>query len=233
LRLLTPLICLILSLATPIFAQESCAVQLVLAIDVSRSVSPPEFDLIRHGTAEAFRHKDVISLVSFANGGILVAVIQWSGRGQQRLMIPWKRLNDATSARALAHEIDTMTRAFSLDLTAPGDALIAAEALNRSAPVTCQRRVIDMSGDGIRNTGIGTARAADEVARKGVTINGLVIRGASPDPVMFYETNVRRGALSFVELAATYDDFPRAMFRKLIRELTPTVSSIPARKGQG
>ena len=205
-------------------AQASCEVELVLAMDVSRSVNPKEYDLVRHGTAQAFRNEDVISLVSMANGGILVAVIQWSGPAQQRLMIPWRHLNDETSARALADKIDAMERAFSRDLTAPGDALIAAETLGRDAPLTCRRRVIDVSGDGVRNTGLDTAQAADEVARRGVTINCLVIRGATPDPVMFYKTNLRRGSLSFMEISETYDDFPRAIFRKLLRELTPSVS---------
>ena len=219
-------ICLLTSGLAPLslHAQASCRVELVLAMDVSRSVSPTDFDLIRHGTAEAFRSPEIIELVGWMEGGILATVTEWSGPEQQRQVIDWQHLETPEALRKFADDIDAMRRVYRFDLTAPGNALIHAESLGASAPRQCRRRVIDISGDGVRNTGLNGGDSADLVAKKGVTINGLVITGATPDPVPYYLGEIKKGPLSFVELSDGYDDFPRAMFRKLLRELTPSVS---------
>lgn len=203
---------------------SACEVALVVAIDVSRSVDAREFDLIRHGTAEAFRNPEILRLVDWLEGGISVAVTQWSGEDEQAVALPWRHVASAAEMGQAADEIDTMRREFRYDLTAPGEALAHAEALFASAPVVCRRQVIDLSGDGVQNAGALTGAIADAIEARGVTINGLVVRGDTPDPLDFYETEVRRGPLGFIEIATGYDDFGAAMFRKLLRELTPNLS---------
>lgn len=227
-RLIAALAFCLFGLASlPAQAQQTCGVELVMAMDVSRSVNPEEFDLIRHGTAEAFRHPEITELITWMPGGILATVTQWSGPGQQKQLVGWHHLTSHAEIAVFADEIDAMKRAYRFDLTAPGDALFHAQELGASAPMTCRRRVIDLSGDGVRNTGLDTGTVANDIERRGVTINGLVVGGATPDPVPFYFTDIKRGPLSFVELSDGYDDFPRAMFRKLLRELTPSVSILP------
>ncbi len=212
--------------ALPLKAQETCAVELVLAMDVSRSVDPAEFQLIRNGTAEAFRNPEIIALIDWMPGGVLVTVTQWSGMRQQRQLIPWTLLNTADDARAFANAITAMKRTFRYDLTAPGEALLHAEALGQTAPYKCSRRVIDIAGDGVRNTGENVSEVTDRIAAQGVTINGLVVRGDTPDPLEFYQTEVKRGPLAFVEISDGYDDFPRAILRKLLREISPNLSRL-------
>lgn len=207
-------------------AQQSCEIELVLAMDVSRSVDPNEFDLIRHGTAQAFRNPEILELIDWMKGGVLVTVTQWSGAGQQRQIIPWQFLTDAATTRVFADQLDAMKRTFRYDLTAPGEALAHAADLGKTAPMSCQHRVIDVAGDGVRNTGRNVAEIADEIEAQGVTINGLVVRGDSPDPLEFYQTEIRRGPLSFIEVAQGYDDYPRAIFRKLLREMSPNLSML-------
>jgi len=51
-----------------------------------------------------------------------------------------------------------------------------------------------------------------------------VIRGDHPDPLEFYVNDIQRGPLSFVEIADGYDDFPRAIFQKIQREIAPLYS---------
>ena len=60
-----------------------------------------------------------------------------------------------------------------------------------------------------------------------VTINGLVILGATPNPLPHYEAEVIGGFGAFVEVAENFDDYPRAILRKLLRELSPSLSSAP------
>ena len=52
-----------------------------------------------------------------------------------------------------------------------------------------------------------------------VTVNGLVIKGADPDPVAYYRAEVIHGPGAFVEIAADFDDYEAAMKRKLLREI--------------
>jgi Ca-activated chloride channel homolog len=210
----------------PLKAQEKCEVELVLAMDVSRSVDPAEFQLIKNGTAEAFRNPEILELIDWIPGGVLVTVTQWSGIRQQRQLIPWTLLNSAEDVRDFADAITAMKRTFRYDLTSPGEALVHAEKLGRTAPYKCNRRVIDIAGDGIRNTGLNVSETADRIAALGVTINGLVVRGDSPDPLEFYETEVKRGPLAFIEISDGYDDFPRAIFKKLLREMSPNLSRL-------
>lgn len=204
----------------------ACAVALVLALDVSRSVDAREFDLIRHGTAEAFRDPEIQALIGFLNGGALVTALQWSGPDQQHQMLPWRHVTDKASVLALAEAIDGMPRFYRFGLTSPGEALLQANSLFAKTPQPCKRQVIDISGDGIRNIGLPVGPVADSIESSNVIINGLVVRGDTPDPLEFYQTEIKRGPLGFVQISKDYDDFPRAMFLKLLRELSPSLSSL-------
>ena len=117
-----------------------------------------------------------------------------------------------------------MKRAFRFEFTAPAQGLSHAFSMFAQNPTPCERKVIDLSGDGRANQGESTGQMASLIAELGVTINGLVIRGDHPDPLEFYVNDIQRGPLSFVEIANGYDDFPRAIFQKIQREIAPLYS---------
>ena len=52
-----------------------------------------------------------------------------------------------------------------------------------------------------------------------ITVNGLVIRTSDHRVPIYYDREVIRGPESFVEIADGYDDYERAMRRKLVREI--------------
>jgi hypothetical protein len=82
--------------------------------------------------------------------------------------------------------------------------------------------VIDVSGDGQNNSGIDPA----VVYANGfgdIRVNGLAIRSYERDVVAYYREQVIRGPGAFVEEADSFEDFPRAIRRKLIRELTERI----------
>ncbi len=87
-------------------------------------------------------------------------------------------------------------------------------------PTQCERKVIDFSGDGRANQGESTGQMASLITDLGVTINELVIHGDHPDPLEFYVNGIQRRPLSFVEIADSYDDFPREI-ELLYSENTP------------
>ncbi len=211
-----------LVLGHPARAQE-CGLELVLAMDVSRSVVNSEFDLQMGGLALAFRDPEVAEAITWTPGGVMATVTQWSGADAQIQPVPWTHLTDAASAAAFAAAIERQERAFFASYTAVGEALFHANRLSATNPRRCARRVIDVSGDGASNRGRPALPMAEALAANGVTVNGLVIKGAWPDPVEFYLRNVVRGDAAFLETTENFADYAAAIKRKLLRELTPQV----------
>ena len=202
-----------------------CGLELVLAMDVSRSVVNWEYDLQLGGLAAAFRHPEVAEAIGWVQGGVMATVTQWSGPGAQLQVVPWSHLTDAGSAAAFAVMIEAAERESYVAYTAIGEALFHANRLSATNPKRCAKRVIDLSGDGVSNRGRETAPVAEALAANGVTVNGLVIKGAKPDPERYYIQNVVRGTGAFLEVADGFEDFPRAIRRKLLRELAPAIAA--------
>ncbi len=205
-------------------AVVACEVALVIALDVSRSVDRDEYALMRDGIASAFLDEEVRQLIEWMPGGLMVTVTQWGGEGQQRQAVPWQRIEGKAGIVRFVEAFTAQSRGFWMADTAVSEALIHADGMFNAAADQCRRQVIDVSGDGIANAGTQVAPIARLIGSKGVTINGLVITGASPDPVSFFESQVIGGPFAFVETANSYADYPRAMKRKLLRELTPAVA---------
>jgi hypothetical protein len=197
----------------------------VLAMDVSRSVVDSEYDLQMGGLASAFRDPEVVEAIRWIQGGVMATVTQWSGPEAQVQPVPWLHLTDGTSAGAFALLIERQERSFFASYTAIGEALSHANSLSATNPLRCKRRVIDVSGDGASNRGQAVRPLAEALAANGVTVNGLVIMGAWPDPAEFYLRNVVRGEGAFLETAETFSDYAVAIKRKLLRELVPQVAS--------
>ena len=203
----------------------ACGLELVLAMDVSRSVVTSEFDLQMNGLALAFRDPEVAEAITWITGGVMATVTQWSGPEAQTQPVPWTHLTDAAGAAAFAAAIEGQQRVFFASYTAIGEALFHADGISATNPLRCKRRVIDVSGDGASNRGRPARLIAEALAADGVTVNGLVILGAWPDPAEFYLRNVVRGDGAFMETAANFSDYADAIKRKLLRELTPQVSA--------
>lgn len=198
---------------------SACALELILAVDVSGSIDSNEFDLQADGLAEAFENPSLIAAIGALEGGLLVTMTHWSGSTRHRQMTGWHRLTDAGSMAAFAAEARSAGRAWRNFSTAIGEAMIHAAEVSANAPATCKRRVIDVSGDGVSNEGTAPATVSGALAIQGYTINGLVIRGADPDPVAHFRAQVIAGPGAFVEVAADFADYPRAILRKLLREI--------------
>lgn len=203
---------------------DACGLELVLAIDVSRSVVESEFEIQTGGLAAAFRDSRVVAAITWTEGGIMATVTQWSGAASQEQTVPWSHLTDAASIAAFASAVELQERAFSASYTAIGAALVHADSLGATNPRPCARRVIDVSGDGTSNHGPEPKPVAETLAARGVTVNGLVILGAWPDPAAYYRDNVVRGDGAFLELAQGFGDYPAAIRRKLLRELAPQLA---------
>lgn len=214
-----------LALATGLAAAapaNACDTALLLAIDVSASVDSEEYMLQARGMAAAFRDADVIAAIE--NGtGVLVSALYWSGWQHQEVRLGWRRLETGADAAAFAADLGGLRRRYDHWGTSVGDALATAEVRfeDSAEAASCARRVLDVSGDGVANHGPSTAAMRDRLVARGVTVNGLVIRGELPDPEPFYRAEVIGGPGAFLEIADGYEDYARAFRRKLLRELRP------------
>jgi hypothetical protein len=206
--------------AAPAFAQAVVDLQLVLAVDVSGSVSDERFRLQQQGYARAFRDWRVLEAIR--SGGaqaIAVTMTQWTGPSQQAQVVAWMVVSDETSMLALADAIERTTRQLYGGGTSISGAIDHAVTLFPDSGVRSGRQVIDVSGDGANNRGRPAADARDDAVQKGITINGLPILALEPGLDQYYQNNVIGGANAFMVVAESYETFAEAVVRKLITEI--------------
>lgn len=208
----------------PADATPHCKLALVLALDVSGSVDQKEYRLQTQGLAQAFRSEEIIAAIRFpGNKAIAVTVLQWSGDPHQLQVIPWTLLSDDAAIASFANQIDNVERAFKPYSTAIGNALTFSAGLFQSNPYTCDRQVIDVSGDGPNNEGEDVEPARNRVVSTGITVNGLAILGPREFLASYYRESVVGGNGAFVISANTFKDYPEAIRKKLLREIQPPI----------
>lgn len=218
------------ALGGPLAAAE-CRQALLLALDVSSSVSAAEDALQRGGLAAALIAPEVEAAVFAAPLPVAIAAYEWSGRYNQQILTDWRLIRDRGDLLELAETIGRSRRSHNEFPTAMGYALGYGAGMLARAPA-CLFKTLDMAGDGENNEGFPPRAAYAEFPFADVTVNGLVVSapddGAEIDLVAWYRDQVLRGPGAFLEIAHGFDDYERAMRRKLLRELTPrAVGALP------
>lgn len=212
---------------TPSAAAEAVDLQLVLAVDVSMSMDEEEQRLQRQGYAQALTAPDVLDAIGKgAYRSIAVAYVEWAGSADQLLLIDWRRIDGAASAKAWAD--DLLSRPYRrVYRTSISGGLMFSLPLFDKSPFQGERRVIDVSGDGANNQGMAVTLARDAVVAQGITINGLPILISRSYNSYFdvaeldayYEDCVIGGENAFVVPIKTRDDFLPATRRKILMEV--------------
>ena len=212
-------IVLLIALLAEAVPAQGAALALVLAVDVSASITADSYLLEHDGIARAFANPRLVDAISASPGGIEVLVLEWSDPDKIAVTVDWTRVADAPSAAAFAAAVRA-TRRSSDGLTAIGPALLAAEAAFDRLPEPAARRVIDLSGDGMANFGSPPPAAArDRIVAAGIAINGLAILTDEPWLEDYYRDNLIGGPSAFVVAARTFESFADAMLRKLTQEV--------------
>ena len=206
---------------------QAAAVALVLAIDVSESVSSERYILQHDGIARAFETPLLIDAIAAVPGGIEALVLEWSDPDKIAITVGWTRIANRGAAAAFSASVRATERT-SHGLTAIGSAMLSAAATFAQMPEPAGRRVIDVSGDGIANFGVPPATARDALVKQGITINGLAILSEEPWLEDYYSRNVVGGPAAFVVAAKSFDSFAEAMLRKLVQEVARVPSATDA-----
>ncbi len=221
-------------------ALADCRLALVLALDVSSSVDRVEDALQRRGLAAALIAPEVEAAFFSSDQPVALAVFEWSGRHNQQLILDWYLIDTPDDLVNAATIVGRSQRGHDDYPTAIGYALGFGAGLLQRAPV-CLFQTIDIAGDGENNEGFPPVTAYSAFPLDGVTVNGLVVNSPELEAVMelsrYYQTEVLHGPGAFLQVAQGFDDYERAMRRKLERELRPhTIGALEtpaARPGQG
>jgi hypothetical protein len=159
---------------------EPVDVLLVLAVDVSRSIDEDEARLQREGYRNAVSDPRVVEAIRRGMiGAIGLAYVEWAGFEFQRLVLPWTRIATQADADRWASALAEAPRT-SLSWTSISGGIDFSRRTLDEAPFEATRRVIDVSGDGVNNSGRPAELARDEAVAAGIVINGLPIVNDRP-----------------------------------------------------
>jgi hypothetical protein len=233
-RYLCAIALMALSVASPARAAEPVDLLLVLAADVSRSVDQEKFQLQREGYAAAISDKRVLDAIRAGrNHRIAVLFLEWSGLGNQKVVIDWTPIDGPKAAQEFGDRLLESPRSFA-DRTSISGGIDFAVALIARSPFAAERHTIDVSGDGTNNAGSEVTQARDAALALGITINGLVILSERPLPwnpehtnppgglANYYRDNVVGGSGAFVLEAKDFNSFGQAIVKKMIAEIADT-----------
>ncbi len=216
-------------------SERQVDLELVLAVDVSSSVSAEEFELQIRGLAEAFGDSRVVQAIRTSGDlGVAVALVQWSGDRKQVLAIDWTLVRDQESALVFSHALADTPRFLVGGGTAIGAALEYAIAQIEGNGFVGRRKVIDVSGDGRANQGVHPIPLRDAAVALGITINGLAILNEDRTVDGYYLANVIGGTGAFVMTANDYQAYAQAILTKLIKEIAGApIAARPRDRQQG
>jgi hypothetical protein len=207
-------------------------VELILAVDVSRSMDEDEQIVQRRGYVEAFQHPAVIDAIQAGRfGRIAVTYVEWAGANLQHIALPWLVVDGPASAKDFARQLAAIPLTQHRK-TSISSALEFSVSLFAKNGFTSGKKVIDVSGDGPNNSGLPVAVVRDRTLAEGITINGLPImlgegRGGGFFDIelldLYYEDCVIGGTGSFIVSVRHPDEFVPAIRRKLILEIAGQV----------
>jgi len=196
---------------------ETVDVQLVLAADVSRSIDNDEFKLQREGIATALQSPEVLRAIrSGPIGAIAISFVEWSGSGEQNVVLDWSVIRDEEGAAVVADQILKAPRSF-----------VGRTSISEG---------IDFSVKRLEASGMASTRriteARDDALARGIVINGLAIINLNPNfgylahtqppggLPNYYRENVMGGPGSFVLQIEDFHSFAQAMVQKLVQEIS-------------
>ena len=213
-------------------ADEPVDVELILAVDVSLSMSPDELEIQRHGYAAALTHDHVLQAIADgAHGKIAVTYVEWAGTTWQRVIVPWTVIANRADAERVVEKLSAQPPD-SARRTSISGALQFGSDLFAESGFQGDKRVIDISGDGPNNQGAPVDGVRDELVGQGIIINGLPLMtrsglGSAYDVDhldRYYSDCVIGGPGAFMIPVNDWTQFPEAIRRKLVLELAGPAS---------
>ena len=201
--------------------------ELILAVDVSRSMSPGELEIQRRGYAEALVSREVVSAItSGLLGRVAFLYVEWAGNQSHRVIVDWTLISNQNEAEAFAARLTARFDSALRRTSISGVLDYGSEQFDKNNFIS-SRKIIDVSGDGPNNQGRPVLSARDDTLTRGIVINGLPLmtkegmgRQFHLDNLdAYYRNCVIGGPGSFIVPVLDWNQFPAAVRKKLVLEL--------------
>ncbi len=210
-------------------AAEPCRLSLAIALDVSGSVDQTEYRLQTEGLAAALTDPDVeAAFLAVPGVPVAFAAYEWSASRYQRVLQNWILIEDAATLRQVAERLSRTVREPAPEPTGLAAALEFGSALIQQGPA-CWDQTLDVSGDGKNNDWPTPQQLRETGQITGLRVNALVVISARDDVrtgdrelgelPAYFQAEIIQGPNAFVEVARGFQDYTRAMQRKLLKEL--------------
>src|SRR6185312_11626104 len=105
---------------SPAAADPPVELALVLLSDVSGSMDPEEYGMVKAGYRAAFSDPEVIAAIRDSGGAVAVSYVEFSGEHEFTLVRGWDLLTDAASTQAFGEAVAAAAR------TSAGNTALAA-----------------------------------------------------------------------------------------------------------
>lgn len=214
----------------PSSSPATCSdLSLVLAIDSSSSIEPPEFALQITGYATAFSAPTVQHALEQA-GTVDIAAVFWADSDFGFQTIGWHRIRTVQDALTFGAALQATDRRVVGDTDIGAGLMAALDMLDQPDRCTL-RKVVNVSGDGKatqtikRRAHSPLAIARARAASLGVTVNGLAISNTDLSLGAYYTHELITGPDAFVIEITGFDSFSTAIIQKLTREIGLPVSA--------
>ena len=201
---------------------SACDTALLLAVDVSGSITREEYHVQMQGLAEALLAPEIGQ--ALVTGAVTLSLMQWSGAGNQQMALPWTAITGPADVAAFAGKVAALPRPVKFSDTAIAEAIDFSTAQFAAVPA-CRRKVIDISGDGVANDVMALPAARARAMAKGIILNAIAIEAtATSDRMTRYFRRFVITPQGFAITAHEVRDYPRAIRAKLLAELAGAVS---------
>ena len=230
-KLIITVMAMILLVAVAPFAAQADEIEvdaeLILAVDVSRSMSTGELEIQRRGYAEALISREVVSAItSGLLGRVAILYVEWAGDQSHRVVVDWTLISNQDEAAAFSAKLTARFNG-SLRRTSISGVLEFGTGQFDKNNYTSNRKIIDVSGDGPNNQGRPVLAARADTLAQGIVINGLPLmtkegmggRFHLDNLDAYYRNCVIGGPGAFIVPVHDWDQFPIAVRRKLVLEL--------------
>lgn len=201
--------------------------ELMLAQDISGSVSVSEFITVMQGYGNAFQSSNITDLFNGTGRSVAVGLSYWAssaGNGTGDFHVGWNLIDSPDSAWNFGQSLLDIS-AIGYKPTGLGSGTQPYRGINWSVDELLSNsydaplKVLDLAADGTSNAA-ATRTARDYAAANGISINALVFdTGASDSLFNWYTDHAITGENAFVATAETYEAFAAAVALKLESEI--------------
>ena len=222
--------CALVLALLPFQAAAACRQALAIGLDISGSVDEAEYRLQLDGLAGALLDPEVQkAFLAIPGAPVHLSVFEWAGPASQSPVIGLTVIGTADDLVRVAARLRVNQNGPRELQTAIGQAMLYG-AQSLAGQSECWRLTLDLSGDGESNIGARPRDVRMHPLLAEVTINALVIgqnaarylnysQSEIKQLTVYFEAEVIHGPDAFVEAAVGFEDFERAMTRKLLKEL--------------